>query len=157
MRVGVEATRLAAHRSGTEGASGLSSPKRYLWDEEAQRDSWRVNTKDLKPGESPFATDVAFTTFINDLGEPLHRVKPAALEQYPDKGILAIPDEDRKLIFQGVQRIAGFDYGEVWAPGETRTSRIVLIGKRLPEARLREAFRGAADAAGGDCRADRRV
>lgn len=90
VRVGVEATRLAAHRSGTEGASGLSSPKRYLWDEEAQRDSWRVNTKDLKPGESPFATDVAFTTFINDLGEPLHRVKPAALEQYPDKGILAI-------------------------------------------------------------------
>ena len=86
-------------------------------------------------------------SLIDELGDELLRYK----------GILAIPDEDRKLIFQGVQRVAGFDYGEVWTPGEGRTSRIVLIGKRLPEARLREAFRGAADAAGGDCRADRRV
>jgi G3E family GTPase len=56
------------------------------------------------------------------------------------KGILAIANEDRKLIFQGVQRVAGFDYGECWEPGEARCSRIVLIGKQLPEARLRAAF-----------------
>lgn len=60
------------------------------------------------------------------------------------KGILAIPDEDRRLIFQGVQRVAGFDYGEVGAPDEKRVSRIVLIGKQLPVARLREAFLSAA-------------
>jgi G3E family GTPase len=64
------------------------------------------------------------------------------------KGILAIPDEARKLIFQGVQRVAGFDYGEAWAPSEPRLSRIVLIGKSLPEARLRAAFLSAVDRAG---------
>ena len=60
------------------------------------------------------------------------------------KGILAIPREDRKLIFQGVQRVAGFDYGEGWAPGEARVSRIVLIGRNLPAVRLREDFLGTA-------------
>jgi len=64
------------------------------------------------------------------------------------KGILAIPDEARKLIFQGVQRVVGFDYGEAWAPSEPRLSRIVLIGKSLPEARLRAAFLSAVDRAG---------
>ena len=34
-RVGPEATRLASRRRGTEGNTGMSSPKRYLWDEAA--------------------------------------------------------------------------------------------------------------------------
>ena len=42
-RVGPEATRLAARRRGTEGNTGMSSPKRYLWDEEAQTREWRFN------------------------------------------------------------------------------------------------------------------
>lgn len=67
---------------------------------------------------------------IDDLGGELLRYK----------GILAIANEPRKLIFQGVQRIAGFDYGEEWVAGETRRSRIVLIGRKLPETALREAF-----------------
>ena len=42
-RVGPEATRLAARRRGTEGNTGMSSPKRYLWDEEPQTREWRFN------------------------------------------------------------------------------------------------------------------
>ncbi len=42
-RVGPEATRLAARRRGTEGNTGMSSPKRYLWDEEPQAREWRFN------------------------------------------------------------------------------------------------------------------
>jgi hypothetical protein len=90
VRVGVEASRLASRRSGTEGTSGLSSPKRYLWDEDPQRDSWRVSARTVGAGESPFATDVAFTTFVNDFGEPLHKISPQTLESQPDRGILAI-------------------------------------------------------------------
>jgi hypothetical protein len=90
VRVGVEAARLAARRSGTEGSSGLSSPKRYLWDEDPQRDSWRVNSNTLLPGESPFANEVTFTTFVNDAGEALHRIPAAALEHMPDRGVVAI-------------------------------------------------------------------
>ena len=43
MRVGPEAVRLAASRQGNEGATGLSSPKRYLWDERPNTQGWRFN------------------------------------------------------------------------------------------------------------------
>jgi hypothetical protein len=43
VRVGPEAVRLAGARLGTEGASGLSSPKRYLWDDRPSTQVWRFN------------------------------------------------------------------------------------------------------------------
>ena len=43
VRVGPEAVRLAGARIGTEGASGLSSPKRYLWDDRPSTQGWRFN------------------------------------------------------------------------------------------------------------------
>ena len=73
-------------------------------------------------------------TLIDEFGDSLLRYK----------GILAIANENRRLIFQGVQRVAGFDYGEDWQAEDARISRIVIIGKRLPEERLREAFMRAA-------------
>ena len=60
------------------------------------------------------------------------------------KGILAIAGEPRRLIFQGVHRIAGFDYGRPWGDGETPVSRIVLIGRRLPATDLHRRFLAAA-------------
>jgi hypothetical protein len=45
VRVGPEAVRLAGARIGTEGASGLSSPKRYLWDDRPSTQAWRFNGK----------------------------------------------------------------------------------------------------------------
>ena len=90
VRVGVEAVRLAARRSGTEGASGLSSPKRYLWDEDPPGDSWRFNSASATAGHSGDATGVAFTTWVNDHGDPLHRVDPHKLEQSPDAGLPAL-------------------------------------------------------------------
>jgi G3E family GTPase len=56
------------------------------------------------------------------------------------KGVLAIPDQPNRLVFQGVHRLAGFDYGAEWDQAEARNSRIVVIGRRLPEAELRAAF-----------------
>lgn len=90
VRVGVEAARLAAHRSGTEGSSGLSSPKRYLWDEDARRDSWRFNAASVADGQSDYATGVAFTTLVNDLGEPLHRIASSRFDTEPDAAFPAI-------------------------------------------------------------------
>ena len=74
VRVGPEAARLAGLRRGSEGASGLSSPKRYLWDEDPRRDSWRFNSPFMPGEQTDIATGVAFTTLVNDLGEALHRV-----------------------------------------------------------------------------------
>ncbi|MFD2265034.1 virulence factor SrfB [Lacibacterium aquatile] len=75
VRVGPEASRLAGLRRGSEGASGLSSPKRYLWDEDARRDSWRFNSPFISGEQSDIATGVAFTTLVNDKGEALHRME----------------------------------------------------------------------------------
>lgn len=51
VRVGPEAAWLAAKTDGTEGASGLSSPKRYLWDGEARIQPWTNNSSNLAEPE----------------------------------------------------------------------------------------------------------
>ena len=43
IRVGPEAVRLAGARLGNEGSTGLSSPKRYLWDDRPATQGWRFN------------------------------------------------------------------------------------------------------------------
>ena len=57
------------------------------------------------------------------------------------KGVLAVREEERRLVFQGVHRITGFDYGRLWAPGETRDTTIVIIGRRLDQDVISAAFR----------------
>lgn len=58
------------------------------------------------------------------------------------KGVLAVPGQENKLIFQGIHRLAGFDFGEAWGAGEARRSRIVVIGLQLPVDELRAGFAG---------------
>lgn len=43
VRLGPEALRLVAGEEGTETASGLSSPKRYLWDDTPVQQDWRFH------------------------------------------------------------------------------------------------------------------
>lgn len=71
-RVGGEAGRLASRRRGTEGSTGLSSPKRYLWDEKAYGHGWRFNTSYVKSDKEPLATAAPFAHLINDLGQALY-------------------------------------------------------------------------------------
>ncbi|MCA1855942.1 GTP-binding protein [Massilia oculi] len=49
------------------------------------------------------------------------------------KGVLSMQGADRKVVFQGVHQIMGSDLGAKWAEGETRTSKMVFIGKNLPK------------------------
>jgi hypothetical protein len=70
-RVGPEATRLASRRRGTEGATGLSSPKRYLWDDERYENGWRFNQAFNKAEAEPLATAAPFADLINELGDAL--------------------------------------------------------------------------------------
>jgi hypothetical protein len=69
-RVGREASRLALLRAGTEGSTGLSSPRRYLWDEARYQPGWRFNANGSS--DEPQATALPFTLLINDEGQPLH-------------------------------------------------------------------------------------
>ena len=56
------------------------------------------------------------------------------------KGVLAIAGEERRLVFQGVLRLYGFDWGSAWQAGEARESVLVFIGDELPEEEIRAGF-----------------
>ena len=77
-RVGPEATRLAARRRGTEGNTGMSSPKRYLWDEEPQAREWRFNVAYAQDQTAMPAAAGPMAQLVNQKGEPLHLVEPEA-------------------------------------------------------------------------------
>jgi len=44
------------------------------------------------------------------------------------------------MVFQGVLKLYGFDWGDAWGEGEARESVIVFIGDDLPEAQIRAGF-----------------
>ncbi|WP_413725904.1 GTPase [Sodalis sp. RH16] len=56
------------------------------------------------------------------------------------KGILAIKDDPRRLLFQGVQRLYNADWDREWRADEAKTSVLVFIGIDLPEAEIRAGF-----------------
>ncbi|MBV4456559.1 GTPase [Pseudomonas sp. COR58] len=56
------------------------------------------------------------------------------------KGVLNIAGEDRRLVFQGVLKLYGFDWDSEWAEGEARESVIVFIADDLPEEKIRAGF-----------------
>jgi hypothetical protein len=51
VRIGPEAVRLSTLNQGNEGMTGLSSPKRYLWDERPVMSPWRVNPATDREGK----------------------------------------------------------------------------------------------------------
>ena len=58
------------------------------------------------------------------------------------KGILAFKDDPDRFVFQGVHMILDGDHQRPWKDDEQRQSRIVFIGRNLPEERIREGFAG---------------
>lgn len=75
VRVGPEAVRLAGDALGNEGTTGLSSPKRYLWDEEPQLQGWRFNgvAPDGKANELPVTGP--FMAYVTDEGNVLSQLR----------------------------------------------------------------------------------
>jgi len=56
------------------------------------------------------------------------------------KGILAFKDDPERFVFQGVHMILDGDHQRPWKEGEERASRIVFIGRELPEEKIRTGF-----------------
>ncbi|MCB9946519.1 MAG: virulence factor SrfB [Rhodospirillaceae bacterium] len=73
VRVGPEAVRLAGGVRGTEGTTGLSSPKRYLWDRRAINQVWRYNSveTDSVGHESPVSGP--FMAYVTEDGDVLRQ------------------------------------------------------------------------------------
>jgi G3E family GTPase len=56
------------------------------------------------------------------------------------KGILAFHEDDDRYVFQGVHMMLEGDHQRKWKEDERRESRLVFIGRELPEQAIREGF-----------------
>ncbi len=56
------------------------------------------------------------------------------------KGILSFKNDDERFVFQGVHMILDGDHQRPWNQDENRDSRIVFIGRNLPEEKIRQGF-----------------
>jgi len=60
------------------------------------------------------------------------------------KGILSFKDDPQRFVFQGVHMILDGDHQRAWKPDEKRESRVVFIGRKLPEEKIRQGFAACA-------------
>ena len=56
------------------------------------------------------------------------------------KGILSFRDDNERYVFQGVHMMLEGDHQRPWKEGEKRESRLVFIGRDLPEQLIRDGF-----------------
>jgi G3E family GTPase len=56
------------------------------------------------------------------------------------KGILSFKDDNDRFVFQGVHMILDGNHQRPWTKDEKRDSRIVFIGRNLPEETIRQGF-----------------
>jgi G3E family GTPase len=56
------------------------------------------------------------------------------------KGILSFKDDPQRFAFQGVHMMLDGDHQRDWRADEPRLSRIVFIGRNLPEEKIRSGF-----------------
>lgn len=73
VRIGPEALRLVQSEEGTETVSGLSSPKRYLWDSAAVQQDWRFHNH-MDPNNLPKAVRSAMR-HLNEAGDVMNQVR----------------------------------------------------------------------------------
>ncbi|MBY0420990.1 MAG: GTP-binding protein, partial [Parvularculaceae bacterium] len=60
------------------------------------------------------------------------------------KGIIALSNEPRRFVYQGVHMQLDFDFQRAWREGEKRLSRIVFIGRNLDRDALQSGFEACA-------------
>ncbi len=73
VRIGPEALRLVSGEEGTETASGLSSPKRYLWDDNPVLQDWRFHHHS-DPNNLPKSLRAAMR-YLNETGDVLEQIE----------------------------------------------------------------------------------
>ena len=93
--------------------------------------------EDMQSVAIEYAGDVVaekFMPWINDL------VQTEGQNILRSKGILSFKGEPKRFVFQGVHMMLDGDTQRDWKPDEKRTSRVVFIGRSLPEERIRKGF-----------------
>jgi len=102
---------------------------KHYHDEDMQSVSLRTD-KQLDPDK--------FFPWVQDL---VAKDGPSILRS---KGILAFKDDPERFVFQGVHMILDGDHQRPWRADEKRESRIVFIGRNLPEDKIRQGFASCA-------------
>lgn len=151
VRVGPEAARLSAAARGNEGATGLSSPKRYLWDSRAISQVWRFNgtSSDGMTTEPPVSG--AFMAFVTEEGEVLRAsrraAQPAMRARFSRSSLASFMLAE--LLMQALSQINAVEtrYARSFPDVPRRLRRVILTmppAMALAEQRI---FRGRAEAA----------
>jgi G3E family GTPase len=98
---------------------------KHYHDEDMQSVALRTD-KELDPDK--------FFPWIQDL---VAKDGPSILRS---KGILSFKNDPDRFVFQGVHMILDGDHQRPWKEGEKRESRIVFIGRHLPEEKIKSGF-----------------
>jgi G3E family GTPase len=113
------------HDHGDHGHHHHGGGLKHYHDEDMQSVALRTD-KPLNPDK--------FFPWIQDL---VAKDGPSILRC---KGILSFKDDPERFVFQGVHMILDGDHQRAWGADEKRESRIVFIGRNLPEERIRQGF-----------------
>ncbi len=113
------------HHHHQHGEAHQHGGLKHYHDEEMQSLSLKTD-KPLNPDK--------FFPWVQDL---VQKEGPSILRS---KGILSFKDDNERFVFQGVHMILDGDHQRPWKEGEERLSRIVFIGRNLPEEKIRQGF-----------------
>jgi G3E family GTPase len=125
-----------AHAHGHVHAHGHEPGHRHLGGGLAHYHDEEMQSLSLRT-EQPLDPD-KFFPWVQDL---VQTQGPSILRC---KGILAFKDDPQRFVLQGVHMILDGDHQRPWADGEKRESRMIFIGRNLPEATIRQGFEACA-------------
>ncbi len=94
VRTGPEAQQLGFYSRSEQGRTGMSSPKRYLWDQYERSQKWRYNSGTTSGEELPVIKG-PFVLHINDLGTPIRPLEDADKAIVRDRVYRDQMDEDK--------------------------------------------------------------
>ena len=124
-----------------------------------QKGSYQLGANQSQMSFQPFSFDPSARSWNDDIKsyvfkggrmdiDAIGSVMEQMIEVYGNdmlryKGILAIANNDERLIIQGVYKVVGFDYGDAWRSDESIESTLVVIGRNLPFKELEQQFLSA--------------
>ena len=106
VRVGPEAVRLRDQAEGTEALSGLTSPKRYLFDVTAQQQPWRFQQADYERLGGPPPLDTVVRNYVGPRGDVKRQIN--AEVRFLQKKAYVSAREDRHIGLSSAPVILAF-------------------------------------------------
>ena len=126
-RVGFEAQALSWFSHGAEGNTGLSGPKRYLWDTDPRHHPWRFNPGPASVGDSGPVTTGPFVGHLREDGEELAAGEPPAVTALFARGSLMSFFVAEVLLQAFVQANSpARRYERVYSEAPRRLRRVIL-------------------------------